>query len=301
MAEYKDELTQWKEYNPTGTEKQFRDESGWRFSSGDGLSPGGYVQDANASSQMVTDPNTGQMIPYSVLMQRERNAQEEKRVADLKARGLNPDGTPVRPDYESWLDPETGMMQEQYQMNMDEILLDPNKMAGYQALQKEATREGPSAWAELTMDKQRLEEQGLRDAALRQSMTAEAQARSGAAMRGGLTGGMAATMGSNIGREALRQRQETARQGQMARLGTQTEDEKNRLASLGQFTGLESGLAQYNTGLAAKGQEFNITRALEEKRLGSNMELEAWKQEMANIAAKKEADAISKSGGGGGK
>jgi hypothetical protein len=294
-AQFQEEYKQWQTYNPQGSESDFKKDLGIKYQEDSSGYGGQWVR----SGGMMTDPETGHVIPSSVYEARERNKEYERHVARLAEQGMNPDGTPMTPEYETWLDPETGMLKDQYKINLDELLLDPSAMAGYSAMQEEATREGPSKWADLAMEKSQVEEAALRDAAMRQAMSAEAQARSGAAMRGGLTGGASGVIGRDIGREMLRQRQETARQGQLGRLGILGEDEKNRLNMLGTFAGLESDVGKFNVGMQAKAQEFDITRALEEKRLAHQSELDAWKQEMANIAAEKQASATEKAGGGG--
>jgi hypothetical protein len=218
---------------------------------------------------------------------------------DYERQGLGADGAPVRPDYESWLDPETGMMRKQYQMNPE--LLDPTKLEGFQALKKRVLTEGPSAWANMMIEKQKLEEAQQKDAAARQVQSSAAQARQQLAMRGGMASGARERLAMGGARDLMLQRQGIASQGQQARMGVMTEDEAQRLKLLPGFAEGEAKFAEYNTGLKNKASEWNIVRALEEKRAKDAQDLAVYQEQIKKWASEREAEATRNSGGGGGK
>jgi hypothetical protein len=94
-------------------------------------------------------------------------------------------------------------------------------------------------------------------------------------------------------------RQQIAGRGEQQRLGIQTTDETNRQGLLKEFMGAEGKLAAYNNDIGNKSQEFNIQRAIEEKRAKDAFAMDTYKEQMAKWAADRQARATENSGGGG--
>lgn len=251
----------------------------------------------------MTNSETGERLPYQLYYQQEQQRQkaaaEAQRIADLRAQGLNPDGSPIRPEYQSLLDPTTGLMKDQYQLKVE--ALDPTKWEGYQKYKTQALSDGPSTWAQMMLQKQGLEEAQRKSGAAAQAMSGMASARSALGMRGGLSRGARERIALQGSRNLLAGRQNVAREGSLERFGINTQDQQNRLGMLSNLMGSETDLGKYNKTLEGKQSEFNILRALEEKRAKDTQDLTVYQEQMKKWAAGKQADATAQSGGGGGK
>lgn len=222
---------------------------------------------------------------------------EAKRVADLKAQGLNPDGSPIRQAWESLVDPATGKMKAEYQMNISG--LDPSQWEGYQKYKGEALRTGPSQWAKLQQQQNAAAAMANKEAAARQAQSGMNQGLSALAMRGGMSQGARGIAARSSGRDLLMARQQAARAGDTANLQTGTTDEANRINQLAALSTSEQNIGQYNKTLEGKQAEFNIGNLLQEnqgKRAHADM---TYQEQMKKWAADKQAQATASSGGGG--
>lgn len=239
----------------------------------------------------------GQNIPYSTWVEMNKQKEAEKKAADMFAQGLNPDGSPIRPEYQTLLDPTTGMLQEKYQVKPS--LLDPTTLEGFQALKSKVLGKGPSEWANLMIDKQKMEEARAREALDRQTLSAAAQARSELARKGGMSSGARERLAGQMGREQLLGRQQVGAQGMTSRLGILTEDEAQRNKLLPGFTEGEAKMAQNRLDTQNKAQEWNILKSLEEKRAKDAQDLAVYQEQIKKWGSEKEAEATRASGGGG--
>lgn len=246
---------------------------------------------------LMVNPETGERLPYAVYEARMKQEQEAKKAAEMKARGLNPDGSPIRPEYQTLLDPTTGHLKEQY--IMDQGGLDPTKWDGYQAYKTQALGTGPSPWASMMLEKQGLEEAQRKSGAAAQAASGMAQARSALGMRGGLSAGARERIALQGSRNLLTGRQQVAGAGALERIGINAEDQRNRTSMLGQLMNSETDIGKYNNTLEGKQKEFNILRALEEKRAKDTQDLSVYQEQMRSWASNKQADATAASGGGG--
>lgn len=227
--------------------------------------------------------------------------QAQHAIADAAAKGLNPDGTAIRPDWHSLVDSGTGQLKEQYKLGLQG--LDPTKWDAYQKYKQENMRDAGqlSPWAQLQMQKQGVEEAGAKDAAAKQAMSANAQAMSQLAMRGGLGGGARGMAAQQMQRDLLAQRQGVNKQGMLSRLGIQTQDEQNRQAGLQNLMGSEKELAQYNKTLEGKQAEYNMNNLMQEIQGRRAFDMGLYGEQMKQWGANKQSEAIKNSGGGGGK
>lgn len=279
-------------------EKELSDmSSGWSRNEGTAAFTGfGDRNPFAAPASYTKDGRTMSQQEYDAMLNQKR---EEIRVAKMAEQGLNPDGSPMRPEYESLLDPTTGLMKDIYKYNPKQ--LDPTTLEGYQAVKKRVMTEGPSAWATQMLEKQKFEEAQQKDAAARQAMSSAAQARGQLAMRGGMSSGARERLAQGGGRDLLMARQGAASEGIKGRLGINIEDEAQRMKLLPEFANAESKIAESNLALGNKAQEWNILRSLEEKRAKDAQELAVYQEQIKKWGSEREAEATKNSGGGGGK
>ena len=193
-------------------------------------------------------------------------------------------GRPDRPEWESLIDPNTGLLQSQLmldnQYNQDAL----------NQLRQEGLR-GPgeaSAWRGL-MD-QRLTQQAGQASAGAQAATQNAM--SGLAMRGGLRAGTAERLAARGADQAVEAQQRIFGQG----LNLDIQDEQQRLASLGALNQAELQAGQFGQGV----QQFNIQQALNENLQKRAEQINAYNEQMRAWASERTAQATP-SGGGGGK
>jgi hypothetical protein len=92
-------------------------------------------------------------------------------------------------------------------------------------------------------------------------------------------------------------RQGIAGQGTTNRLNIGLQDEGERTKMLSALPGMDLQVGQYKTGVG----QWNIQKAMEEKRAKDMADMEAYKQGMQAWAAKQQGEAMRNSGGGGGK
>jgi hypothetical protein len=187
---------------------------------------------------------------------------------------------------------------------------------GLEAFRGEALRKGPSAWYNMMLDKQKLEEQGARDTAAKQALSQGAQARSQLAMRGGLMGGSAERMAKSSARDLMMANQDVSRQGMLTRAQLGVSDEEKRITALGQLPGMEvaalqpelqktqmwADMGKSNLGAWQQGQQvgleankWNLQQTLDEKRRKDQYELDKWKEMVQAQAAEKQAQATERS------
>jgi hypothetical protein len=230
----------------------------------------------------------GSMQAATQALENQRIA-EEKRIANLKAQGMNPDGSAIRPEFRTLLDKDTGLLGSQYQSkdNMD--------TQGIDAYRKRALGTEPSAWAQLATQKQGLEEAGQRSNLSANAGAASAMARNQLASKQGLGRGASTSVGKQSARDLMMGRQGIANQGATGRLNIGLQDEGERTKMLQALPGMDLQVGQYKTGVG----QWNIQKALEEKRAQDVADMEAYKAKMSNWAAKQQADAQRASGGGG--
>lgn len=247
---------------------------------------------------MMTNPKTGEVYPLDAFKKISQQKRDEQHAATMAKQGLMPDGTPIAPEMLSFIDPNTGLMRESYQYEPEKI--DLSKLEGFQALRKRVLTEGPSAWAQMMLEKQKIEEAQARDDAAKQAMSASQQASAELAMRGGMTSGARERLAGGGGKNLMMARQGVARAGELSRSSTLTEDERQRMSLLPGFAEGEANLNKYNVDVGNKAATWNIEQALKEQDAMRAWEQEKYKEQMAKWAAERQAQATERAGGGGG-
>lgn len=215
----------------------------------------------------------------------------------MAAQGLNPDGSPMAPEWESLIDPSTGKLRKEFQAEL--AGLDPTTWEGYSKFKGEALREGPSVWANLQMQKQAAEELAQKEAAAKQGMAALSQGLGQLSMRGGLSGASRGRLAQQGMRDILAQKQQTGRQAMLNRLGISTTDEERRQQQLGQLMASEQDLGKFNKQLEGQVMQFNLNNLLRDIEGQRAHEMGTYQEQQKKWAAERQAQATERSGGGG--
>lgn len=187
--------------------------------------------------------------------------------------GYDESGRPIAPGFQSLRDPATGQLKDIYKY-------DPTKSEAFSQLRGQALSTGPSAWANLQTQKQKLEQQNLADLANKQSLQAMGQSNAMLARTGGLSSGAARLAQRDASRNALLQGQEVARGGMLDRLGISQVDEDRRQQLLGKVADAETGA-----------QQSNLGRLIGDVQGQSQFDLERYAQQMQEWGAGKTAAA----------
>jgi hypothetical protein len=158
-----------------------------------------------------------------------------------------------------------GLLQDKYQMKYQPI-------------------DNGSGWERNMRDKLSAESAQASDQANAGRNSAWATARSGLAMRGGMSGGANERMASDAARESAFANQDMARQQMVAGLGIGAQAEDRKL-----------DLSKYNNDQRTKLDLWNREQALGEGRFSHESELERYKAKMQGIAGQAEAQGVARS------
>lgn len=130
-------------------------------------------------------------------------------------------------------------------------------MSGVNAIKDRALQQGPSAWANLATDQQRLEEGSLLDQANRGADRAAGAAKASLAMSGGLRSGSAERLAAQGADNALLAGQDVRMSGATNRGNILLQDQIQKDQFLSQLPGAQLGAAQYGTDI----QKFNALQS----------------------------------------
>lgn len=291
---------------------------------------------------IVTSPNgsTYNMTPAEAAQYKGKNGWQVDDGAGQQAAPPPPaaPGAPVYPTLNSLLDPNSGLLKSQYQLqkgadvgyesqlgNLDQRLAGINlNKEGLEALRKRGLSQGPSDWAKLMEQSQRLEEQTARGRAGEQQAGAQSSAFSELARKGGLSSGARERLAMQGQRGLTSSMQDISRQGQENRLGIGLQDEQQRLNILSQLPGMEvqalqpdfqkvsawgqlanaeankkSDLALQNRAYSTDVDKLNKLGAMNENARLDQSNLGAYSEAMKAYAAEQQAKATAASGSGG--
>ncbi len=213
---------------------------------------------------------------------------------------------PDRPDWGSNLDPATGLLksgmttqwgndvtsdQRGLNASRDIALSDPSKQ---------------SAWAGQALNKQALEEQGMRENAISQGAGAAASARSSLASKYGLGAGANTSLAKQQMRDQAMALQGVGQQGAKARADIGLQDYSQNMNNRNQFLSALPGqdLAQSNLAMQNKtgnlaNQQYNIGNAINETNAKRAADLSAYSKQMEMFGANKNANAMQSQSSGG--
>lgn len=226
-------------------------------------------------------------------------ALKQQRAEWMRSQGLNEDGSAIRPEWNSLIDPETGQLKDVYQLKADNY--DPNTSEGYAGIKKGATRTGPSDWAKMMYERSRLNQEDQQAAAGRQAMSGLNAANQGLAMRGGLSSAARTALANQSQQGLLGARQQAVRGGIADRLQIDTTDEEQRQGLLNTLLSTDVNVGQYNTTANNQAKQANNNNLLQEIAGKRAADLDVYSEQMKKWAAEKQAQATANSGGGGGK
>lgn len=206
------------------------------------------------------------------------------------------------PEYQSMVDPATGKISSQYALTGGPDVNFKNNEA-LDFMKKYATAQGPSAWALLQKQLVEQQRQAAMDAAATQGNAARGKAYSDLAVRGGLSKGSRERIATKGAVSDVMARQAVNRDANMADLNVGSEDEKNKLAMLNSWGGLNEqslGRAQnldltnrdYNTGI----EKFNLSTLLDDKKAKDAFNMQKWQEGMKAVGSYQTSRAQEESG-----
>lgn len=256
-----------------------------------------YEQQRKYSQDNPQTINYGypQANPYDAQL---KSLEDQQNVLNMQLQGLNPDGSPIKADWESIVDPATGKLKDEYQLKLD--TLDPSTLQGYNMIKNLATQEGPSKSAQYQTQQAGLLKQNAIDAATQQSAGAQADARSQLAMRGGMASGSRERMAQTGARDLMGSKQAAYRQNTGNILDILKSDEDAKRQALSQYATAEGQIAGSNLDIKNKASQFNTTSMLSEEDKKRTADMESYKAALDKWSANKQAEATRNSGGGGG-
>ncbi len=223
---------------------------------------------------------------------------EAKRIADLKAQGLNPDGSPIGPEYRSMVG-DDGKLKKEYQLTLSR--LDPSTLQGYNMIKELATATGPSKWAETANQQAALNLQDTIDAATQQGAAAQIAARNQLGMRGGYSSGARERLAMQGQRDLLGSRQSAYRQRSGNLLDIMKRDEEMKRNALNTFAQAEGNIASTNLNIGNEETKYNLGSVLKDFEGRNAWDMDKYKEALDKWSANKQAEATARSGGGGGK
>lgn len=223
---------------------------------------------------------------------------------DLRGQGKNADGSYIRPEYESLINQDTGLLDSQYTLADDWQNVEADR-EGYEAFKKEALRESgtPSSWANMMSAKtDAAKKEEIDNLAASQNATLR-QTYDDLAAQGGISGGSRERIASQSLADVMRLRQEARRKATADNLNVAATDEENRLKMLGEVPGMDmqrANLAMQNQQNLMTAKQYDSNQAISQMDKERADEMDAWKTNMETWAANKQADAQARSSGGGG-
>ena len=221
----------------------------------------------------------------------------------MRAQGLNPDGSPISPEFQSIANPD-GTLKSAYELSpWQQVSADTGALDMY----KQSALRGAgvdSPYAKLALERQQLEQAASADQAGAGAANTMLQAASRLAQSGGISGGARERLARQGAQSGFIQRQGVERQGALDRLGIRSQDEQNRLAGLQSLQGMQNQQADIqfkNQQQAANIGEFNVGSRQKEQEAKRLFDANKYNQQMQAWAAGKSADAQRRAAGGGGK
>lgn len=213
--------------------------------------------------------------------QMDKNREE----AALRA-GFDPySGMPTHPEYIGMEPGDFGAMYDRVNFNR----------APMEKLSQEAMRTGPSRAAMLAMEGNEAQTLLNADKARRMGANLSSQAQAGLAAKGGLMSGAAERIQKSGRDKTMDLVQQANALGQQGRINIGMEDEKNRLAGLGQAANANLAAGQFDLSKAT-----NKSRGLMDLyKNKSDFNMGKYQTQMQTWASGKQADATTRAGGGG--
>lgn len=228
--------------------------------------------------------------------------QQQDQAKALAAQGLNPDGSPMAPEYKSLIGAD-GNLDSKYKL-ADWQNVNPNTQALDMYKQTALRDAGTSSpWAKMMLEQQGVQQAQNVDNAGTSAANSFLQASSQLAKTGGVSGGARERMASKASNAAMIGQNQVARQGQLDQLNIKTQDETNRMSGLQNLQGMQNSQADAqfkNAQMSQETNKYNTGNLIGETDKQRLWQQDQWKQKMQSWGANKSADAQAKAAGGGG-
>ena len=218
----------------------------------------------------------------------------------MAKKGLNPDGSPVRPGFDTIMNPQGTGLQSQYQLQArPDVQVNQD---AYNRMKETAMATGNSPWASMMLDKQTIEQQNAMDQARTGAATSQNQALAGMAMRGGVSGGARARLAQQMAKEQMNAGQGVFRQGMTDRMNIGLQDQQRKDQMLGNVMNADfqnANIGMQNRAYQTDVDRFNVGNMLSEAGAKRDWKMNLYQEEMKKWAAGKTADAQAQAAGGG--
>ncbi|MBX3017977.1 MAG: hypothetical protein KF767_08815 [Bdellovibrionaceae bacterium] len=218
--------------------------------------------------------------------------------ADVK---YDDQGRPIRNDYLSIMD-KNGNLNSNFSI-ADKIGPDIQvNQDGYNAIKERALSTGPSAWANLALEKQGLEQQNAMDSANRSGAQAQTTAYNQMRSRGGLSAGQRERLAMQGARNTAANQQGVLNQGLLNRSNILMEDQKSKDNMLMQLPGMDMANANFQQNqrsFNAQAQQYDIGNKLKDVGGYNAYNADAYGKAMQEWSAGKTADAQARASSGG--
>jgi HSP20 family molecular chaperone IbpA len=212
-----------------------------------------------------------------------------------RQKGQNADGSFVRPEYESLINKDTGLLDSSYTLgdkwqNVEADQTGLNKFKG-EALRDAGTA---SAWGNMMTQKADMEKQAELDRVAASQNAGIKSAYDDLAAQGGLSGGSRERIASSGLRDIMRGRQDVRRNAMADKMQISTTDEENRMKMLAQVPGMDmqqANLAMQNQQGSLAAKQFDTQQAVGQMDKERQSEMDAWMKNQEVWAANKQAQA----------
>lgn len=211
------------------------------------------------------------------------------------------------PNVYSWMAPQPdyqpGYTNDMSPMSMVDARLSGINLntKGLEQYRREALRQTPSKWANLSEQKQFVEEMDARERAKREAASARAGAEANLAMRGGLSSGARERVQAEGMKNMLGMSQDVGRQGTINRMGIGIQDESNRIQQLGALPGMEVQALQpllQKESMWQQAKDRDTQRIIDENNRRQQYNLSQQQEYNRAVANQQQANATRQSGGG---
>lgn len=199
--------------------------------------------------------------------------------------GIDYRGQPQRPGFQSLLQTDDKGKYTGYALPEELQKKQVVGQEGANALRDRALATGPSAWAQMQLQQQGVDEGNQLGQVAKQGNSALQQAQGSIARTGGLHSGVGASLASQNMRDQMLQKQGVRQAGFGARLGIAQQDDA-----------MKTNLLQNLQNQDQNANQFNITNALAEKRAKDVADQTSYASQMQGWAAGQQGKAIANSG-----
>lgn len=199
--------------------------------------------------------------------------------------GFDMSGAPQRPGFQSLLKTDDKGKYTSFALPEELQRKDIVGQEGRDALKSRALATGRSPWADMMIQKQKMEEANQLGDVSKEGNSSLQQAQGSVARTGGLHSGVGANLASQNMRDQMLQKQQVRQAGFGNRLGIDLQDDQTKMGMLQNLQNQDQNSSQ-----------FNITNSIAEKRAKDVADITAYSEQMKGWAAGKQGQAIQNSG-----